>query len=94
METEKKGFTKRNCNNCGKEYFADNRNLKRGWGLCCDKSCGAKLREKNKPTWNKDNVERNNRIRENFGKNGDYGDDCSIDEYHDSIHSGSDEAFE
>lgn len=35
---------KRNCDFCGKEYEADNRNLKRGWGLCCSKSCAAKLR--------------------------------------------------
>lgn len=37
---------KRKCDNCGKEYNADSRNLKRGWGLCCSKSCAAKKREK------------------------------------------------
>lgn len=55
--------TKRNCNYCGKEYQADNRNLKRGWGLCCNKSCSASLRERSKPTWNAETVERNNEKR-------------------------------
>ena len=40
--------TKRSCNFCNKKYLADNRNLKRGWGLCCSKSCAAKNREKKK----------------------------------------------
>ena len=31
----------RKCRWCNKEYKADNRNLKRGWGLCCSKSCAA-----------------------------------------------------
>lgn len=37
------GKIKRKCDNCGKEYTADTRNLKRGWGvvllqkLCCPK---------------------------------------------------------
>lgn len=39
---------KRNCNNCGAEYEADSRNLKRGWGLSCSKSCAAQQREKDK----------------------------------------------
>jgi hypothetical protein len=39
---------KRKCDYCDKEYNADNRNLKRGWGLCCSKSCAAKKREKQK----------------------------------------------
>lgn len=38
----------RKCDNCGAEYNVDSRNLKRGWGLCCSKSCAAKKREKNK----------------------------------------------
>ena len=37
---------KRKCDNCGKEYIADMRNVKRGWGLCCSKSCAAKKRER------------------------------------------------
>lgn len=28
------GKIKRKCDNCGKEYTADTRNLKRGWGGC------------------------------------------------------------
>ena len=32
-------YTIRNCDNCGRKYRADNRNLKRGWGLTCSKSC-------------------------------------------------------
>lgn len=39
---------KRKCDVCGKEYEADNRNIKRGWGLCCSKSCAAKKREQKK----------------------------------------------
>lgn len=46
------GMIKRNCDNCGKEYNADTRNLRRGWGRCCCKSCAAQLREKNKPGYN------------------------------------------
>jgi hypothetical protein len=45
------GYTKRKCDNCGKEYMADNRNLKRGWGLCCSKRCAAKKREKSRPDY-------------------------------------------
>lgn len=37
---------KRNCDNCGREYEADDRNVKRGWGLCCSKSCAAQKRER------------------------------------------------
>jgi len=55
---------KRKCDNCGKEYNADSRNLKRGWGLCCSKSCAASKREKSKPGYNPDRVSRNNIIRE------------------------------
>lgn len=54
---------KRDCDNCGKPYDADTRNLKRGWGRCCSKSCAAKKREKAKPGYNPIVVERNNRIR-------------------------------
>lgn len=43
----KEGF--RNCRWCGKEYKGDKRNLNRGWGLCCSKSCASsyKLKIKN-----------------------------------------------
>ena len=37
---------KRNCDICGEPYEADERNLKRGWGLCCSKRCAAKKRER------------------------------------------------
>jgi hypothetical protein len=55
---------KRNCDNCRKEYEADSRNIKRGWGLCCSKSCAAKKREMLRPGYDPVRVERNNRLRE------------------------------
>lgn len=58
------GDIKRNCDNCGSEYMADERNLKRGWGLCCSKSCAATKREKSKPGYDPERVERNNLRRE------------------------------
>lgn len=60
---------KRKCDNCGKEYNADERNLKRGWGLCCSKSCAAKKREKSKPSYSPKRVERNNLRREFWNNN-------------------------
>lgn len=54
------GKIKRKCDNCGKEYTADTRNLKRGWGLCCCKSCAAEKREKSKPGYNPKRVAINN----------------------------------
>lgn len=50
----------RNCDNCGSEYQADERNLKRGWGLCCSKSCAASKREKSKPGYSPERVAKNN----------------------------------
>ena len=38
----------RECDVCKKKYIPDQRNLKRGWGLCCSKSCSAIKRESNK----------------------------------------------
>ena len=35
-----------NCINCGKEFKPDKRNLNRGWGLSCSKSCSAKYKIK------------------------------------------------
>lgn len=58
------GAIKRNCDNCGKEYNADTRNLRRGWGRCCCKSCAAKLREKKKPGYSPARVALNNVRRE------------------------------
>jgi len=50
----------RNCNNCNTQYEADERNVKRGWGLCCSKSCAAYMREKSKKGYNPERVARNN----------------------------------
>ena len=61
-------WIKRNCNNCWKEYFADKRNLKRGWWLCCSKSCASQLREKNKPWYNPIRVYENNIKRQNWNR--------------------------
>lgn len=54
---------KRNCDNCKKEYEADERNIKRGWGLCCSKSCAASKREKSRPDYNPETVAANNHKR-------------------------------
>lgn len=51
---------KRNCDNCGKEYEADMRNINRGWGLTCSKSCAASKREKSNPNYNPERVYKNN----------------------------------
>jgi hypothetical protein len=59
-------YTKRNCDNCSTEYKADNRNLKRGWGLCCSKKCAAEMRERSKPGYSLDKVIKNNAQRKNF----------------------------
>lgn len=63
---------KRNCDECQKEYIADMRNIKRGWGLTCSKSCAAKKREKSKPGYDPEIVKRNNRIREGKMTNEDF----------------------
>lgn len=60
------GYVRRSCNNCGEGYDADERNLKRGWGLCCSKSCAAKLREKQKPGYDPERVKANNTRRANW----------------------------
>ena len=60
------GYVKRKCDVCGKEYCADERNLKRGWGLCCSKSCAAKKREMSKPGYDPERVKRNNIRRKNW----------------------------
>lgn len=38
--------TTKSCQNCGKEFTPDNRNVNRGWGLCCSKSCAASYKNK------------------------------------------------
>lgn len=57
---------KRACNHCNKEYEADERNLKRDWGLCCSKSCAASMREKANPGYNSARVAKNNVRRDNW----------------------------
>ena len=60
---------KRKCDHCNAEYLADKRNLKRGWGLCCSKSCAAKKREMSKPGYDPERVTANNARRANWNKN-------------------------
>ena len=57
---------KRKCDFCQKEYQADQRNIKRGWGLCCSKSCAASKRERAKPGYNIARVAMNNIRRETW----------------------------
>jgi hypothetical protein len=57
---------RRKCDVCGIEYAADERNIKRGWGLCCSKSCAAKKREKKKPGYDTVRVAQNNVRRANW----------------------------
>ena len=59
-----KGYTMRKCDVCKKQYMADNRNIKRGWGLCCSKSCAAKKRERSKPGYDPETVRYNNLKRD------------------------------
>lgn len=53
----------RDCDNCKKTYKVDMRNIKRGWGLCCSKSCAGKKREMSRPNYNENRVRRNNARR-------------------------------
>lgn len=75
----------RNCDVCSRNYNADERNIKRGWGLCCSKSCAAKKREKSKPGYSSERVQYNNHRRENWneGRDNNYSD----------VHIFSDDAF-
>lgn len=62
------GYIKRKCDNCQNDYQADTRNLNRGWGLCCSKSCARETEEKRKDRLLKDRllkekaIKRNNKI--------------------------------
>ncbi len=56
----------RNCDNCGEKYTADDRNVKRGWGLTCSKSCAASKREKSKKSYSPAKVAKNNLRRSNW----------------------------
>lgn len=81
----------RNCDNCGHQYKADERNIKRGWGLCCSKSCAAKKREKSKPGYNSERVKFNNTRRITWNDNildKRYGDKAFIDKIDDGIFRG------
>lgn len=57
---------RRKCDHCHREYEADMRNIKRGWGLCCSKSCAAAKREQSKEGYDKNRVEANNIRRKNW----------------------------
>jgi len=65
-------YITRDCDTCGKPYKADTRNLKRGWGLCCNKSCSAKKRERAKVGYNPEIVKINNIRRDLWNINEDY----------------------
>mgnify|MGYP003650117796 CR=1 FL=1 len=75
--------TKRMCNNqkCKKEYKADNRNLNRGWGLCCSKSCAAILRESKKIGYDEKTVKENN-IRRAIWNNRQFPDNYDYETAH------------
>ena len=62
----------RSCDNCGKVYKADMRNVNRGWGLCCSKSCAASKREKSKPNYDPNRVAINNIKRELYKHDENY----------------------
>ena len=62
-------YIERKCDCCQKEYMADERNLKRGWGLTCSKSCAASKREQSKSTYDPKRVAFNNYRRENWNSN-------------------------
>jgi hypothetical protein len=65
------GYIKRICDDigCSNTYLADERNLRRGWGLCCSKSCAASKREKSRPDYDPVIVARNNKLRDAREKN-------------------------
>ena len=62
-------YIERKCDCCQKKYMADERNLKRGWGLTCSKSCAASKREQSKSTYDPKRVAFNNYRRENWNSN-------------------------
>jgi hypothetical protein len=76
----KEGFTLRACDKCKNAYYADNRNLKRGWGLCCSKKCAAKKREESKPGYSPERVAENNYRREHWNDRED-----KISDYDDGL---------
>lgn len=73
----------RKCDYCNKEYDADDRNIKRGWGLCCSKSCAASKREQSRSSYDPERVSANNLRRKNWNSNlldKDFGDKCFVDD--------------
>lgn len=36
----------KNCQYCGVSFVPDKRNVNRGWGLCCSKSCASLLKNR------------------------------------------------
>ena len=74
----------RKCDVCGNKYNADERNLKRGWGLCCSKSCAAKKRERSRPSYNTITVAINNERRYNWNRHDEERYD-NIADYYDGI---------
>lgn len=46
FEKAKTKKSTKNCHYCKCEFTPDKRNLNRGWGLCCSKSCAASLKTK------------------------------------------------
>lgn len=52
----------RACDYCGNVYIVDKRNLNRGWGLCCSKSCAASKREFEKKSSKTKQAEQYDRI--------------------------------
>lgn len=75
----------RNCDVCSKQYKAYLRNIKRGWGFCCSKSCAAKKRETSKPGYCRARVENNNIRRSSWNE--------EYDENYNNEHIFSDDAF-
>lgn len=50
--------TKRYCLVCFEDFKSDLRNLKRGWGLCCSKSCAAVKRERDNKLKDSNNIKK------------------------------------
>lgn len=83
----------RNCDYCSKQYEADTRNLARGWGLCCSKSCAARKREMSKPGYSTATVAKNNERRANWVQYSRYDDDGYL-RIHDDYDPGDSEYWD
>lgn len=84
---------KRNCDQCKREYFADSRNLSRGWGLTCSKSCASKKRESSKPGYNPETVRKNNYKRMNWNSKEHFANRDKTRDYDSFDHPFSDDNF-